>query len=210
MARPQLERDAQLHGRDVRVELALSGLPRVLGAAPELRQVFLGLVLNARDAMPAGGTVAIEGERRGDTVFVRVHDQGAGIPDDALPRIFDPFFTTKGDKGTGLGLAIARSVLLRLGGRIRARNAAGGGALFELEFPVSRLRAPDAEVPAPKRANLHVLVVDDDPDVLEAAQLVLENLGHRVDATPSGARRSRAPPRESATISCSAISACPI
>lgn len=174
-------------GAAVRIDVALDQLPPVRGNAAELRDVLVSLLVNARDAMSAGGTIHVEGERRGAFAVVRLRDEGPGIAPAALPRLFDPFFTTKGEKGTGLGLAIARSVVLRLGGRIRAWNAEGGGAVFELELPVSPAQArptppPGAAHPTPAR----VLVVDDDSDILEAARLVLEDLGHRVETAPSG------------------------
>jgi signal transduction histidine kinase/CheY-like chemotaxis protein len=184
-ARPELARAHAPGEGAVRVELDLPALPRLVGSAGELRDVFVGLLLNARDAMPGGGTVRVSARWDGERVLVTVRDDGPGIAREALPRIFDPFFTTKGRKGTGLGLAIARSVMLRLGGDLRARN--DHGAVFELAFPVSSC-APRPERPAAVAppGGARVLVVDDDPDVLEAVSLVLEDLGQVVDTAPSG------------------------
>jgi C4-dicarboxylate-specific signal transduction histidine kinase/CheY-like chemotaxis protein len=178
--------------REGGLEVALDvpwDLPPVRGEPMELRHVFVSLLLNARDAMPSGGTVHVAAERRERAVVVRLRDEGGGIAPEALPRLFDPFFTTKGQKGTGLGLPIARSVMLRLGGAIRAANAAEGGAVFELEFPIAGEEAaagPSSPAPAAPRPAARVLVVDDDPDVLEAARLVLEDLGQQVDTAPCG------------------------
>jgi signal transduction histidine kinase len=187
-ARPELEHGGHLRAAPVCVTTELAPVPRVVGSAPELRNVFLNLLLNARDAMPAGGAIRVSAVARGDRVVARVEDDGRGIPPEALPRLFDPFFTTKGDKGTGLGLAIARSVMTRLGGDIRAANGPTRGAVFELEFPVSNLPRPPVSTPVPSPpGGARVLVVDDDADVLEAARLVLEDLGQEVATCGSGA-----------------------
>jgi CheY-like chemotaxis protein len=129
--------------------------------------------------------VRISAEPQAERVVVTVRDDGPGIAREALPRIFDPFFTTKSRRGTGLGLAIARSVMLRLGGDLRARN--DGGAVFELQFPAGAGAGPERPEPArAPRGGTRVLVVDDDPDVLEAVALVLEDLGQQVETAPSG------------------------
>ncbi len=99
-------------------------------------QVFQNLLENASDAMDGRGTVSIEMEAAPGEIVVRVSDDGPGIPEDVLPRVFDPFFTTK-PRGTGLGLAICRKNVEAHGGRIRARNAAPRGAVFEIRLPAA-------------------------------------------------------------------------
>ncbi|HUJ26885.1 MAG TPA: HAMP domain-containing sensor histidine kinase [Myxococcales bacterium] len=120
----------------LRVEARLPDLPRVAGSAAELKHVFVGLLINARDAMPRGGLVRIAARRSGGKVVVTVADEGRGIGPGLHERIFEPFFTTKGKRGAGLGLSVARQEMQRLGGRISASNAPAGGAVFRLEFPV--------------------------------------------------------------------------
>lgn len=122
-------------GRGVRVRAAMPNL-RVSGAsAPELRHVFLNLLLNARDAMPDGGVITIRARRTAAGVVVRVRDEGAGIAVGVLPHIFEPFFTTEAGRGSGLGLFTARTVMTRLGGSIAADNHPSGGAVLTLTFP---------------------------------------------------------------------------
>jgi signal transduction histidine kinase len=127
-----------LHGSEnrevVRIQVDLPTMPAVLGAADELRHVIINLLVNARDAMPKGGTVTISGTFDGAAVRVFVDDEGPGIPPEHLERIFEPFFTTKGAAGTGVGLAMAKDVLARIGGSIGAHNRESGGARFELRF----------------------------------------------------------------------------
>jgi signal transduction histidine kinase len=121
-------------GAGLRVEVDLPPLPPVLGYPQELQHVFLNLLLNARDAMPAGGVIRISGEVIGQQVRIRVEDEGTGIPPDQLETIFDPFFTTKGQEGTGMGLAMARRIVERLGGTISAHNRPDRGACIVLTF----------------------------------------------------------------------------
>ena len=121
----------------LRVEARLPELPLVAGSSAELKHVFVGLLINARDAMPRGGRVRISARRSGASVVVRVADDGRGIGPGLHDRIFEPFFTTKGRRGAGLGLSVARAEMSRLGGRISASNSPAGGAVFRLEFPVA-------------------------------------------------------------------------
>jgi signal transduction histidine kinase len=118
----------------LRIDVSIPPLPPVSGSAADLRYVFLNLLLNARDAMPQGGTVRVRGRRQGKQVIVIVEDEGTGIPDAHLGSIFRPFFTTKGALGTGLGLSMAFDVMSRAGGTITAANRPTGGAIFTLTF----------------------------------------------------------------------------
>jgi signal transduction histidine kinase len=110
-----------------------------------LKQVFLNLMLNALQAMPGGGNLYIKtrisdnnNERKdshNSNVEISFMDTGRGIPDENIKKIFDPFFTTK-EKGTGLGLAIANNIVDIHGGSIDAENYKGGGAVFNITFPL--------------------------------------------------------------------------
>ena len=116
-----------------------AGVPKVLGAFDQLRQVFLNLFLNAIQAMPKGGqlTVAITTAEPG-RVCVEVRDTGSGIPADVLPHIFDPFFTTKEPGlGTGLGLSVSSSIIKKHGGEIHVTSELGGGTTFHVCLPVA-------------------------------------------------------------------------
>lgn len=112
-------------------------LPETTGDLQKLHQVFLNLLLNALEAMPAGGTVTVQTKYVQETgrISIEFSDCGKGISPAALPRIFEPFFTTKA-KGTGLGLAVTKRLVEEHDGTIRAANNAGGGATFTVELPV--------------------------------------------------------------------------
>jgi signal transduction histidine kinase len=123
-----------LFGGRIRIECALpDSLPPVSAVATELQHVIANLLLNARDAMPEGGTVTVAAKVV-DHVELSVADEGAGISEVNLDRIFSPFFTTKAT-GSGLGLSMAKDVMTRIGGEISARNRPQGGAEFTLSFP---------------------------------------------------------------------------
>ncbi|MGA3212702.1 MAG: ATP-binding protein [Terriglobales bacterium] len=123
-------------------DLAAS-LPRIQGNTGKLQQVFLNLFLNARDAMPAGGTLRVV-SRNGDNVSIAISDSGVGIAQEHIHRIYDPFFTTKNSasegqrRGTGLGLAVTYGIIQEHAGKIRVESEPGHGTTFHLEFPMIR------------------------------------------------------------------------
>jgi signal transduction histidine kinase/ActR/RegA family two-component response regulator len=173
----------------------------------QLDQVLAHLAVNARDAMPDGGTLTIAtanveppaGERPagaggglGPRVRLTVRDTGTGIDAATLEHVFEPFFTTKATgQGTGLGLAIVFGVVKGCGGVISVRSAPGAGATFDLDFP--RAREPLArELPPKRRAPAiegteTILVVEDEPVVLRIAVRVLKAAGYAVLGATNGA-----------------------
>src|SRR5882762_7616351 len=128
----------------VRVKDELSpSLPPVQGNPGRLQQVFLNLFLNAKDAMPGGGTLHVA-TLNGDAICVRVSDTGSGIAPEHVQRIYDPFFTTKSspregqNRGTGLGLSVTYGIIQEHSGKIRVESHPGEGTTFTLDFPLSR------------------------------------------------------------------------
>jgi len=130
----------QLKKSGVEVKLdAPAMLPPVKGNAGKLQQVFLNLFLNARDAMEAGGTLAVHAWSEAGFVRIDVADNGQGIALEHLERIYDPFFTTKGArKGTGLGLSVSYGIVREHGGSIEVESRLGAGTRFRVEFPLAR------------------------------------------------------------------------
>jgi two-component system NtrC family sensor kinase len=125
----------ELERSGVRVERRLAeGLPRALVDEGQLRQVFLNLVRNSREAMPEGGVLTVETRAVAEGVEVRFSDTGVGISEEVRERLFEPFFTTKGN-GTGLGLAVSRQILQAHTGSIRCEARPGGGTTFVLSLP---------------------------------------------------------------------------
>src|SRR5262249_20349816 len=114
-----------------RIEIFSSNnLPPVMMDAEQMKQVLLNLILNAIDAMPRGGCLTINVDRRGDGLVIAVKDTGEGIDPAVRAKLFSPFVTTK-TRGTGLGLAIAHRLVSQHGGRITAEDATDGGAVFQ-------------------------------------------------------------------------------
>lgn len=131
--------DAQFRRARVRMVREPGLQPAVL-AMPrrELIQVLLNLMINARDAMSAGGTLTLGCNNDGEYGFLTISDTGAGIPPEILDRIFTPFFTTKGTKGTGLGLSVAESLVRSSGGSIQVKSKLGAGTTFTVQIPLAR------------------------------------------------------------------------
>jgi len=182
-------------------------LPTVLGDATQLHQVLLNLCVNARDALPHGGTLTLEAQRLavdaayastipdakpGNYVVLRVRDTGTGIPPEILDRIFDPFFTTKGpDKGTGLGLSTVIGIVKGHGGFMQVYSHPGKGSIFTVYLPVEGTENSPAS--APKTGTVFrgqgetILIVDDEPGVRNVASAVLRRLNFKVVTANDGA-----------------------
>jgi signal transduction histidine kinase len=112
---------------------------QISGSSSRLKQVFLNLILNARDAMAAtGGTLIVEAKCLAGFAEISFSDSGTGIPAEDLPRIFEPFFTTKKESGTGLGLAVCHGIISSHNGVISASNNARGGAIFSIKLPLMK------------------------------------------------------------------------
>ncbi|WP_160935200.1 hybrid sensor histidine kinase/response regulator [Teichococcus coralli] len=171
----------------------------------ELEQAMLNVLVNARDAMPNGGTVTLSARKvhvqaasdpdglDGDFVELGVEDEGHGIPPEMLPRIFEPFFTTKPvGKGTGLGLPQVYGFARQSGGTVRVASEVGKGTRIALLLPCAKgagqcVTVPQGEAPAPmaQDAPMLVLVVEDDDQVAAMTVELLRTLGHTVQRVSS-------------------------
>jgi len=195
----------QLVGEDIELEVRLApSLGPVLADPGQIEQVVMNLVVNARDAMPLGGTLRIEtsrflgsGEegpyvgRDGSHVTISVIDDGVGMDQETKLRAFEPFFTTKeAGAGTGLGLATVYGIVKQLGGHVNLSSELGEGSAFAIHLPRTH-RAPlqvDDEVdsPAAKGGKETVLVVEDERLVRASVRALLSDLGYRVLVAENG------------------------
>lgn len=181
-----------------------SNLWPVMGDATQIHQVFMNLCVNARDAMPAGGTLEIRATnllidaqlaqmhleaREGHYVVVTVTDTGTGIAPEILHRIFDPFFTTKEmGKGTGLGLSAGLGIVESHGGFVDVHSEVGRGSQFSVYLPAEPLAEPttaDELEPLLGQQEL-ILVVDDEPVICEITRTTLETYNYRVITASDG------------------------
>ena len=157
----------------------------------QLQQVVMNLCLNARDAMPDGGTLTVETANADGPILLRVADTGTGMTEDVRNRIFEPFFTTKDvGQGTGLGLAVVYGVAKAHGGWIECHSELGRGSRFDVYLPCGSGESAVTVVTATPVEPGHgetILVADDEPAIRELARTALERGGYRVLLAASGA-----------------------
>ncbi len=159
----------------------------VVGQPIALREALVSLLLNAVEAMPAGGQITVETRRDGPQVLLSVADAGVGMTTEVLAHAFTPFFTTKGAASAGLGLSSAKDVVTRHGGTIAAESQPAAGAVFTVSLPAAPEpgpRSPGVGTDVP--AGLEVLVVEDEADLGEVLDEFLRACGCRVTVTGDG------------------------
>lgn len=201
---------ADLFADDIMIELELTPAEMTVVIDPaRFEQVLTNLALNARDAMPGGGTLTISTGVEtiepfsapdtsvpselppGDYLVLSVADTGTGIERVDAPHIFDPYFTTKpAGRGTGLGLATTYGTIVQSGGSIIVDSTPGHGTTFRIWLPLAHEPvgpSADVEMPSPASAGARVLVVDDDDEVREALVADLSNLGYPTTHADSAA-----------------------
>jgi two-component system, cell cycle sensor histidine kinase and response regulator CckA len=201
----------RLIGEDVQLLVELDAAACLVTIDPgHLSQVLMNLSVNARDAMPVGGTLRIAtanldvtaqhaADRRPEDaqrqVRLTVTDSGTGMPPDVVARIFEPFFTSKGvGKGTGLGLAVVHGIVEQSGGHIEVRSQPGAGTTFAIYLPASDLPADvAAEIARAESRNGHesILLVEDEASLRNLAARALRSRGFRVMLAGDGAEALR-------------------
>lgn len=184
MTRPRWKDAVNRNGISIDFDISVGdGLPNVSANASELREDLMNLVFNSVDAMPRGGRISLSARPAGgDTVVVEVRDEGEGMTKEVLDRCMEPFFTTKGVRGTGLGLAEVYGSMRRFGGSVEIESSPGMGTVVRLILP-----AVSEDVSSGKRVAVqtkvsaaNILLVDDDPRVLDVVGELLSLDGHAV------------------------------
>jgi signal transduction histidine kinase/ActR/RegA family two-component response regulator len=190
-------------GAQIRLSTALDpALPQVEVDPGQLEQVLVNLAINARDAMPEGGTLRIDTAAvhvprsylqmpPGHYVRLSVGDTGVGMSPDVLAHIFEPFFTTKGSRGTGLGLSSVYGIVKQSGGFIWCDSSPGKGATFTIYFrpavgPAQTESVPMRDVETTRGGDERILVVDDEPGVRKLVARILRARGYDVFETEDG------------------------
>ncbi|MBN2346339.1 MAG: response regulator [Candidatus Aminicenantes bacterium] len=196
----------RLIGEDIRIVLKTeAGSASIMADPGQVEQVVINLAVNSRDAMPRGGTVTIATSREridasppganpimepGNYVALSVNDTGCGISEHDIPRIFDPFFTTKPvGKGTGLGLAAVYGAVQQNRGAITVKSEPGHGTTMTVYFPAASgtARVEAQEFEELPRGSESLLLVEDEPALIDFMRLILSGLGYRVQAAADGA-----------------------
>jgi len=169
-------------------------LPQIMGVESEIREALTNLVFNAVDAMPEGGTLTLRTRhtnsdlRREEAVVIEIVDTGVGMDEDTRRRCLEPFFTTKGERGTGLGLAMVFGIVQRHNAEIEIESTPGAGTTVRLLFAVPAAVANASARPAVLEAapRLRLLLIDDDPMLLQSMRDALEVDGHTVITASGG------------------------
>jgi len=176
-------------GRHIDVVIELDGELWVEADPLDLHQVLMNLCLNARDAMPGGGILTLEGWHEaasdlGASVIIKVSDTGHGMRERTLKRVFEPFFSTKGKGGFGVGLSTCMDIVQRLGGVIDVESQVSEGTTFTIRLPATTRRRRRVSTVQPTNsltgAALTVLVIDDEDVVRRGLARVLTQAGHEV------------------------------
>ncbi len=192
LTEPRWKNEMLAKGLEIKIELKLNEIPKIMANDTALRQAFTNLLFNAVDSMPKGGVIAFKTYVDGPWVTLNMVDTGVGMSEEVQRRCFEPFFSTKGKGGSGMGLAMVYGIVRRHGGRIEVESAIGRGTKFTLLFPFENVTAVKFEGPAVKNnpafqssAKLNILAVDDEPQALQVIREYLSHDGHSVDTTTS-------------------------
>jgi len=188
LTEPKWRNQTQAKGLTIEVTAKVQASPYVAGEESALREVLTNLIFNAVDAMPEGGRISLETCIEGDDAVIRIRDSGTGMTESVRQRCLEPFFSTKGERGTGLGLSMVYGIVERHRGKLEIESAAGQGTTFIIRLPQaesSPVQAPTSPT-ARSKSSLNVLVVDDEPRVLEVVSAYLRFDGHSVSTAASG------------------------
>ena len=189
LTEPKWRRQTQATGLTVEVVAEAKASPFVAGQESALREVLTNLIFNAVDAMPQGGRISLETSTEKQDAIIRVRDNGTGMTESVRQRCLEPFFSTKGERGTGLGLSMVYGIIERHRGKLEIESAPGQGTTFIIRLPIAdtaAIQAPDSSAQAGAKSSLNVLIVDDEPRVLEVVSAYLRCDGHSVATAASG------------------------
>jgi len=189
ITRTRWQNEARAAGINIDVKLNAEAALFTHGNASELREVFVNLIVNAVDAMPQGGKLAISAVRKSELLELRFADSGTGMTDEVRERIFEPFYTTKGVQGTGLGLAVSYGIVERHEGAISVESKLGEGTAFVIQLPaVETAETVAAAKPEQETSTvpLSLLVIDDEPVVRDTLAAMLSDLDHKVVTAEDG------------------------
>ncbi len=187
LTRPRWKNLMERSGRTIEIRMDL--LPKCVAAInmSDLREVLTNVLLNSIDAMPQGGIITFRSFCQGEQVFLEISDTGIGMSKDVAERIFDPFFTTKGIGNSGLGLSVSWSLISRYGGDIQVKSKPGRGTTFTVKLTKAEAaKVQHVSKPDEGSSSYRLLLVEDDPEILNLLRDMLRLKGHRVVAVGDG------------------------
>jgi CheY-like chemotaxis protein/anti-sigma regulatory factor (Ser/Thr protein kinase) len=186
--RARWQTEAQLRGITISARLQPGDVPPIRGDEGALREVLLNVVLNAIDALPAGGKIVVRTWHDETRVYCSICDDGVGMSQETAERALEPFFTTKGPQSRGLGLSVAYGTVRRHSGVLAIDSDVGRGTLVTIALPRAGARAAaDRTRGAPPSERRSILVIDDDPAVRTVLRALLQRDGYEVIDALDGA-----------------------
>lgn len=188
LTQPRWKTQAEAEGRHIEVRTNVRGNPMLLGNESQIREALTNLILNAVDAMPAGGVLTIEAFTRDGFIFIEVCDTGIGMTEEVQRRCLEPFFTTKGASGSGLGLSMCHGIVQRHMGSLHIQSEPGRTTI-RLRFPASHTSSaelPENTPELPAGRGDRVLIVDDEEMSRRLLSEYLVSDGYVIDVAASG------------------------
>lgn len=189
LTEPKWRRQTQAKGVTLEMAVEMKASPFVAGEESALREVLTNLIFNAVDAMPEGGCITLETSIEGSDAVIQVRDTGTGMSESVRQRCLEPFFSTKGELGTGLGLSMVYGIVDRHRGKLEIQSALGNGTTFIVRLPLAEtVSVPESAITTDTKpkSSLDVLIVDDEPSVLEVVSSYFRHDGHVVATASTG------------------------
>jgi signal transduction histidine kinase len=189
LTEPKWRSQTQAKGITLEMALEMKAAPFVAGEESALREVLTNLIFNAVDAMPTDGRITLATSIEGNEAVIQVRDTGTGMSETVRQRCLEPFFSTKGEFGTGLGLSMVYGIVERHRGKLDVKSAVGQGTTFTIRLPLAQRPSTsesNTNGSATAGTSLNVLVVDDEPNVLEVVSSYFRHDGHTVTTAATG------------------------
>lgn len=188
LAKPKWHNAARAAGKDIRLCLQIEQVDPLACNASEIREAVFHLILNAVDAMSAGGTLTVTLRRAEGGVEIRVGDTGSGMDEETRARCLDPFYSTKGENHAGLGLSMVHGIVRRHQGKVELASQPAQGSVFRIFLPRENEAAPAARTPGDQEPAhpLRILLAEDDERLRQLIALQMESMGHIVEGAADG------------------------
>lgn len=189
LAKPHWKDEAQAAGKQIRVLFEPKTETKIQGNPSELQDALLNILMNAIDAIKGDGEIQFDLSTQASEAILVISDTGCGMDESNLRDCFEPFHTTKGHAGTGLGLSAVYGIIKRHKGKISVASKLDDGSRFTIKLPQSqtKLSSTSDKASKPQKPNFKVLLVDDEPSILQVAQMILQREGHSCVKASDGA-----------------------